>query len=372
MVHYVQNLDPFRHDDDDDDSPESSRDDDDDGGDNDGDDDNRDRRQPTAPLQRPPVLLMCGYSYGAMVTTQLGPLDALLEPLAAPAVDSDAAEIRLRAEHLAEQQNSMLGGVRSEVTAQRRRRKEQQHLRIPTSPSRLAGVRVGSDDGVGLRRSHESLGRRSVSLDDAEDRLKRGVHDLLALRRPRHEGGGHRDMFRGRSVSGHERPTGVPSVSRASGAPERVTADADASPVHSPAGLTVPRPAYLLVSPLQGLVTHLATMSLMPSALHSRARHHEHRAQRPGHGHGHDADADAAAQEAKLVRNPTLAVFGDRDVLVPAGKLRAWTARLGTARGSLFRGLEVPSAGHFWAEEGVLGEMGEATGRFAGALLRGG
>lgn len=48
-----------------------------------------------------PVLLMCGYSYGALVTAQLDPLDAVVARLAAPAAGSAAAEIRRRAEHLA-------------------------------------------------------------------------------------------------------------------------------------------------------------------------------------------------------------------------------------------------------------------------------
>lgn len=362
MVHYVHNLDPFRRGDwac----SPGSSQDEDD--------------HEPAETPQRPPVLLMCGYSYGAMVTTQLGPLDALLNPLVAPSADSDAAEIRLRAEHLAEQQNAMLGGVRSEAMAQRRRRKEQQqsHLRIPTSPSRLSGVRVGGDEGGGPRRSHESLGRRSFSLDDAEEKLKKGVHDLLALRRSRHDGGGHH-IFHRRSVSGHARPRSPPSVSSSPDTPqsESATDGTGSGPSHGSAGLVMPRPAYLLVSPLQGLVTHLATMSLVPSALHGRTRHHEHRGRRDRHGQDPETEAEAecAAEEAKLMRNPTLAVFGDRDVFVSAGKLRAWTARLGTARGSLFRGLEVPSAGHFWAEAGVVEEMLAAAGQFAGALLRGG
>ncbi|PHH85123.1 hypothetical protein CDD83_870 [Cordyceps sp. RAO-2017] len=98
-------------------------------------------------------------------------------------------------------------------------------------------------------------------------------------------------------------------------------------------------------------------MSLLPSALVGRARH-----QHEGHGRAE------AGEEAKLVGNPTLAVYGDRDALVPAGKLRAWSGRLEALHGSLFRALEVASAGHFWAEDGVLEEMKQAAGQFAAAL----
>jgi hypothetical protein len=114
------------------------------------------------------------------------------------------------------------------------------------------------------------------------------------------------------------------------------------------AGLVRPRPAYLLVSPLRGVVTHLATMSLLPSKMKQ-----------------HD---DAA--EEKLVSNPALAVFGDNDGFVPVGKLRAWMARLCAKQGSLFTGREVATGGHFWGEEGVLYLMTEYITTFSDALIR--
>ena len=75
---------------------------------------------------------------------------------------------------------------------------------------------------------------------------------------------------------------------------------------------------------------------------------------------------------------PTLAVYGDKDVFVPVGKLRAWVARLTggddddgkSSSASLFRAHEVRDAGHFWAEEGALPEMEEVVGEFARRLLR--
>ncbi|PHH61710.1 hypothetical protein CDD81_8055 [Ophiocordyceps australis] len=51
-----------------------------------------------------PVLLMGGYSYGAMVTAQLPPLATMLLHFTAPAAGTAAAEVRLRAEHASREQ----------------------------------------------------------------------------------------------------------------------------------------------------------------------------------------------------------------------------------------------------------------------------
>lgn len=346
MVYYIHHLDPFRD--------ATTR-----------DESGLERRQvatkaleagsmrPGPGSQRLPVLLMCGYSYGAMITTQLPPLPSLLEQFAAPAIHSNAAHIRLRAEHLAEQQNMILGSMRAAVT----------RPLSPASPSRRSlGVRIGGDEGGSPRRSHDGFGRRSFSLD-AEDRLRKGVNELLAKRRARY---GHQPR-RSASSSGVgsksarpvSEPASVPEVS-----PQATAAAAREEAAKLPAldNLLIPRPAYILISPLQGLVTHLATMSLLPSRRHQ-------------HDGSHQQQHDAA--EAKLVRNPTLAVYGDRDGFVSAGKLRAWVARLtaggeGEDGGSSFRGHEVATAGHFWAEEGVLGEMRGVVGGFAGRVLEDG
>ncbi|KAL7954056.1 Alpha/Beta hydrolase protein [Trichoderma compactum] len=215
--------------------------------------------QQAASVSHHPVLLMAGYSYGAMITTQLPPLNELLEHFASPDSGSNAAQIRLRAESWAEKQSQALQEAR----------------------------------GIAARGQHKAHGTTSNP------------------------------------------------------ASPQVPANGKLSPVN---GFAVPQPAYLLVSPLQGLVTHLATMSLMPSVFSRRSPPPE----------------DGA--ETKLVRNPTLAVFGDGDIFVPVGKLRSWVARLSSQHASQFRGHEIASAGHFWAEEGVLYSMLDLVCDFAGKL----
>jgi pimeloyl-ACP methyl ester carboxylesterase len=210
-----------------------------------------------------PILMMAGYSYGAMITAQLPPLNELLELFASPDSGSHAAQIRLRAESWAEKQN---------------------------------------------RAMHEA-------------------HTAV--------------------VAGQEKAYRTTSSSEKSSSPLVAPANGKLSPVN---GFIAPQPAYLLVSPLQGLVTNLATMSLVPSVFARRKPHQEDDV------------------EAKLVRNPTLAVFGDGDIFVPVGKLRAWVGRLSSPPGSQFQGHEIGSAGHFWAEEGVLHSMLDLVCDFAGKL----
>ncbi|KAL6849636.1 hypothetical protein ACO1O0_009179 [Amphichorda felina] len=239
-----------------------------------------------------PILLLAGYSYGAMITTQLPPLAAMLAPFATPPPTSHAGQIRSRAEALALQQRDLMH-----------------------SHAVRRSLRVG--EGGSPRKSHDS--RRSVSVDDAEEKLRKGVRDFMA--KTRHRCGD--------------------STGRGSGSSPRHPPPPDVALSAVP-NLVRPRPAYILISPLQGIITHLATMSRSPG--------------------------DAAA-EAKLRQNPTLAVYGDGDVFVSAKKLRAWTARMESPEGSNFHGKEIEGAGHFWIEEGVLGHMTHLVDEFAKELV---
>ncbi|ODA79531.1 hypothetical protein RJ55_05125 [Drechmeria coniospora] len=329
VVYYVQHLDPFR--------PTSS---------------------PETRARFPvPSLLMGGYSYGAMVTAHLPPLCAILEPFESPLADTYPAQIRLRAEHLAEQQNEILGSMRAAVMEQYQNRQELHPRHLKTH---RGSVRIGGDEGGSSRKSHESTGRRSFSLD-AEDRLRRGVGELLAKRRTKHHPR--------RSTDGSEQPT-VATISGLGSSPAVEPANEVDTKLPKRKNMVAPRAAYLLVSPLQGLVMHLATMEIFPSAITAR-RHHQRK-----HETAVEGREGRPPAEMKLVQNPTLAVYGDKDIFVSAGKLRAWVAKLTAPVASAsnpistskFRAHEVETAGHFWVEEGVLPEMKEAIGRFAASV----
>jgi pimeloyl-ACP methyl ester carboxylesterase len=264
-----------------------------------------------------------------MVTSQLPPLHELLETFASPIAGSEAAQIRLRAENLAIKQNLILGDVRTAAVAA--------HIKSqPRSPNKRGGVRVGGDESCSgsPRASHDGFGRRSFS-HDAEEKLRKGVNELLAKAKPRH----------GRHASRQ-----INTVSAFPVTSEKTSVDGRLPRLEE---LLALHPAYLLISPLQGIVNHLATMSLMPTVL----------------TRGHERDSGEDPAETKLIQRPTMAVYGDRDVFVPVGKLRAWTTRLQGHSGSLFHAHEIGTAGHFWVEEGVLYRMRELVGEFAEHLL---
>ncbi|EGX89943.1 hypothetical protein CCM_08196 [Cordyceps militaris CM01] len=276
-----------------------------------------------------PVLVIGGYSYGSLITAQLPPLETILEPFAAPSSASHEAQIRLRAASLAEQQNTII-------------RRARDALRESSSPKKSPskrGVRVGGGDEGALspRRSTSAGGRsRSVSRE-----LEEKLHELAA-------------KTKASLAAAAPRPhRHVPSETSAlDKVPEESTNDGPAQGrlPRLPA-FAAPRPAYLLLSPIPGLASHLVTLRVLPGAL-SRAR-------RP--------EDDPA--EAKLVRRPTLAVHGGADLFVLPYKAREWVARLAGAAGSRFRGIEVPAAGHFWAEPGVLDTLLALVREFASGLV---
>lgn len=291
----------------------------------------------------PPILLLGGYSYGAMITSQLPSLGAIVALFDTPECGSPAAEIRLRAQHLAEMQSGALAGARAAAL-------DRDH-RAPSSSRTCVGLRVGGDEE--RRASRES--RRSLSTD-LEEAVRHGVADLLARTKK-----GHR-----RSGSGRSHASGGLDAA-AAGAPDRLP------PVP---GQIASRPAYLLVSPLQGIVTNLVTMSL-PSTLTSVAgkvwNRFSPRAGQEGPGlPGPDVLARAASPEAedKLVRNSTLAIYGDQDDFVPVRKLRDWSSRLAAIRDSKFRAHEVSSADHFWTHGNTAYTLRDAVQTFGESLLQ--
>ncbi|ROT36303.1 hypothetical protein SODALDRAFT_299062 [Sodiomyces alkalinus F11] len=269
-----------------------------------------------------PLFVCAGYSYGAMITSQIPPLSEILPQFDEPYITSAAADIRLRAQHLAERQTILLADLRSGH---------------PTSPRRSLGMRFGGDEGE-QRRSNDM--RRPHS-PHTEAKLRKGVNELLARTRA-----SRRRLSRMRSENnkaanpdGNENHT-VPGAHRSSDdeAPQHLERVTDLIQV---------RPAYLLVSPLQGVITYLATMSFFPPYSNDTAQ----------------------AAEDKLVGNPTLAVFGDRDVFVPVSKLRAWVGRLENVNGSRFHGEEIRTADHFWVEEMAVYRLRDAVARFVAGLV---
>ncbi|KAK0625533.1 Alpha/Beta hydrolase protein [Bombardia bombarda] len=311
-----------------------------------------------APIRssHPPVLLLCGYSYGAMVTSQLPFLDTILSPFNTPSCGSPAAEIRLRAQHLAETQNTVLASARAAAV--------HRFAGGARSPRKSLGLRVGGDEEI--RKSHDS--RHSFAVD-AEDRICKGVAELMAKAkkgRKRRTVGGERIYQEGEgALVVPEKDQHGPAHDCLLPIPERNT----------------PRPAYVLISPLQGTVTNFATMSFpMPfpnitwkSFTQSPSSSSLTGSQRGNSKFNSKSDSRPQAPlpdaEAKLVMNPTLAVYGDSDGFVPVRKLREWASRLQSAPDSRFQAHEVSDAGHFWAQGKAAYIMRDAVRTFAESVL---
>ncbi|KAK8133088.1 Alpha/Beta hydrolase protein [Apiospora kogelbergensis] len=258
------------------------------------------------------------------------PLDSILASFHSPTVHTPAADIRLRAQHLAEQQNKLAS--------------------TPISPRKSLGMRVGGDEDISSspRKSHEV--RRSRSFE-REEKIRKGVKDILGrsklVRRRRHK---------------EDQPK-----------PANTEADhheVDCMPVVS--DLPKFRSAYLTVSPPIGLMTNLATMSF-PNPFGSLSRKRNQPAQdSEGQEKEKEPQNEAEAAELKLVRNPTLAVYGSNDGMAQLYKIREWTTRLKGHAGSQFLDVEINGASHFWWEEGVIEQLRSAINTYATSLVKNG
>ncbi|KAI1413069.1 Alpha/Beta hydrolase protein [Hypoxylon sp. FL1857] len=268
-----------------------------------------------------PTLLLAGYSYGAMVTMQLPPLDSFLSDFTSPATHTAMADIRLRAQHLAEQQIIM-------------------HT-TPSSPRKSLGMRVGGDEDISS--SPKAHDKSRAHSPEREERIRKGVRELLS-----------------RNKLIHRKNTYNPTDQ--SGAVER-----EETCLEGIDNLVRFRCAYLLVSPPVGIVTTIATMTFSnPFSSWSKRRKGGTVLNRNHEGYAKREEVEA---EAKLMKHPTLAIYGDQDGFLALKKMRDWTAQLSSAEGSQFDHVEVSGAGHFWIEEGVVYELKEAVSSFAARLI---
>ncbi|KAI0377583.1 Alpha/Beta hydrolase protein [Hypomontagnella monticulosa] len=268
-----------------------------------------------------PTLLLAGYSYGAMVTLQLPPLESFLTQFASPATHTAMADIRLRAQHLAEQQVRITSAP-------------------PSSPRKSLGMRIGGDEDTLPQKPSKKFRAHSP---DREERIRKGVKDVLARTKLIHRKRDHSNTEHSEEI-GHE-----PCL-------------------ESIGNLIRFRIAYLLVSPPLGLVTNLATMSFSnPLSSWSRRRK---RGPSPARNHERDTKQEEVEAEAetKLVKNATMVIYGDQDGFLAVKKMRDWVFRLGNHEGRRFRHLEVSGAGHFWVEDGVMYKLEEAVSSFAADL----
>lgn len=332
------------------------------------------------PRQQPPVMCLAGYSYGAMITTRIPPLEEILAYFATPLIHSAEADVRLRAQHLAEVQNALLS---SEDAA---------------SPRRSQGMRFGEGDSrKRMRRSTSSsfgaLGGFHQQQQQKEERIQKSVKDLL-VRAKRVRVHAHRENRYPRS-SNQSQDRSESNTSSNNNNEGKETGREDGNKEHAEEECLHPvergvtfRSAYIAVSPPVGLMTRLATMSFsfsnpfyslssssptstsnspsssISSSLSSWLKRPQTQTQTTTTTQ-HQHAMTVTDYESKLTTSPTMVIYGDQDGFINQRRIREWTRQLSQTRiqtqreqegnnvqrqASQFRYVEVTGTGHFWVE----------------------
>lgn len=249
-----------------------------------------------------PLLMLGSYSYGSMITAHLPALAVPRKILSHAQPGKAEYEIRNRASELAQ---SFLGYCEAE--RQRRRSSLKASPDQRSSPSTLGGY----DSADVSRRAGTS--RRSINLD--AERVRQSVDRV-------------RQKIRHSSKDSKAEST-------------------ERSGSYEP-GLQ-PRLAYLLISPLLGTISNLATVfSSLKFGRHDRnatcAR-----------------DTPVSKPEEVLSTYSSLVVFGSEDHFTSSKKVRQWCETIKVRPDSCLEFCQVLSAGHFWHDEEPASQMKRAV-----------
>ncbi|TQS34158.1 hypothetical protein Golomagni_05469 [Golovinomyces magnicellulatus] len=256
-------------------------------------------------------LILAGYSYGALVTMSIpAQIQTILSPFREPPGDSIYARIRQKAKDLATQQSHIISLNFQNLS--------HLHENSPTYQSEYQEQRPKSKIWAPNEAPSET------SLHPKDEHVERDCNEI-------------RLTFRSRSSSLEFKTSGYASL------PGRKKSSFSScySLVDNLTNLRVKRQpietveddisiAYLLVSPLQGIICDLLTLWTYRSWRERNV---------------------LTELDLKLQTNPTLAIYGDSDVFVSVKSLRNWTKKLVNCEGeeaSQFRYSEIAGAGHFW------------------------
>lgn len=300
------------------------------------------------------LLLLSGYSYGAMITTLLPSTTTILKTFATPGRGTAASEIRLRATQLAHRQNDIYTSMARVLAVQAgssghtRGRSLQAEMMGSQRKVSAGGIRVGGEESNPevRRRSHETQRRRS---SDRGESIRRGVERVLSGARHSKRGESSIDAKLDRHASDTSSTDSLKARKVSATSLNTSTAVSDAEEMMPDVHMSNITTAYLLVSPLQGLTFNLATMWTTSSGMKSKAE-------------------AVSEQEAKLSLNPTFAIYGDSDVFTTSRKLTSWSERLRNVDSSRFSSRQIIGAGHFWHEDGVAYEMRDFVKQFVESL----
>ena len=244
------------------------------------------RSDASSSVAQVPLLLLGGYSYGSMATAHLPDVSVVLEILQHAKDGDPEIEISNRANELAQ---AFLGWAESRL----------QRGRSSMSTSFGGYDSVSAAKKISRDKSHRSLDRERVRQSMEHVRRKLGSRDY------------------GNEILGAEQVQ--PSSTAAS-------------------SLIEPRLAYLLISPLLGPVSHLATLF---SSLHFERRERKATAAR---------SVVATDIDAVLCRETSLIVFGSADHFTSSRKVKDWCEGIKSIPASKLLFEEIADAGHFWQD----------------------
>ena len=113
---------------------------------------------------------------------------------------------------------------------------------------------------------------------------------------------------------------------------------------------TIPKICYLLVSPLLAPITAILSLSSklkLPASI--------------ANGKGH-------VSQDELLLHPSCCVFGSSDMFTSHKRLRKWSSRLQKESQARFSTYEIPSAGHFWQEDGAVSALSTVIEQWLGQI----
>ncbi|KAH8598340.1 hypothetical protein B0O99DRAFT_59530 [Bisporella sp. PMI_857] len=277
-------------------------------------------------------------------------LSSIINPFQSPPPGTAHAEIRLRATSLALQQNKLMKArvysLLAEAHARGHSLQVENHiLHSPKRRNATGNVRMGGDEDL-RRSSHESHQSRSSFTIDTPERVRRNVDKIRAM--SKNNRFSPCDLDSQRPLASYRKKRRDSQITLDSVSPNH--SKYELGTIQAVSGLAEDlQVAYVLVSPLHGWISTLATMGSLAKE-----------------------KATLTEQEMKLTVDRTLAVFGDDDIFVGVKKLRAWVKKIegATKAGEKgrFRHREVPGAGHFWHDRQAVRVLREEIDDFVRTL----
>ena len=244
----------------------------------------------------PITLILGGYSYGSLIVTHLPPTPEILATFHKPS--KWASEILLRAKELASQTNTSLSETRGRMPDHPPARR--QHKRQSSSQHSI--IYGGNDEPSPADRHIDPI-HKAVEI---QTRIRHAMHR------------NHR------------------SASSITSAPPSEQSVDTTEPMSALPHVST---HYLLISPLLPPLSNF--LSLSTTSLSFWRHHTDH-------------------QPQNLLHNPTLVIFGTKDMFTSSTKLDAWCKKmnaLASQNKGNFKWRKVEAASHFWREAGVEAEL---------------